>query len=471
VNSTILESFEKAGQGQIFRFWDRLDGAAREALVAEASEVDLAEMESLCDMVVAGKASEISGVSLEGLGPAPYVPLPENGGDASKWREAREAGGEVIAAGRVAAFVVAGGQGTRLGYDGPKGCYPATPVRKAALFQVFAEKLRAASKRYGRAIPWMIMTSRQNDAATRKFFADNHNFGLPERDVIFIPQGRMPAVDEKGKILLAGPSSLAMSPNGHGGSLRAMVESGAAKQMQARGIDVISYWQVDNPLAAIVDPAFIGFHVLAGSEMSSKMIPKVYPLERVGHFCTQNGRQLVIEYSDLPAAMQQERTADGRLRFLAGSVAIHVFDRRFVERMGGKSAERLPFHVAHKKIGCIDASGNPVKPDKPNSYKFEMFVFDALPAAKNPVIIEGLREDEFSPIKNAEGVDSPATCLRDQLLAWQRWAKAANVALPVSREGPPFWEVTPLFADTQEEFVRRARTDGVPPISEGTVLQ
>ncbi len=465
----LRESFEKAGQGQVFRFWDQLDETSRAALLAEAAEVNLAELKELSAMVVAGKASEISGVSLEGLGPAPYVPLPENGGDAAKWKEARAAGEEALAAGRVAAFVVAGGQGTRLGYDGPKGVYPATPVRRASLFQVFAEKLRAASKRYGRSIPWMIMTSRQNDAATRRFFEENHFFGLPERDVIFFPQGRMCAVDEKGKILLASPSSLAMSPNGHGGSLRAMVESGATKLLEERGIDAISYWQVDNPLVHIVDPAFLGFHVLSGSEMSSKMIPKAYPLERVGHFCTQNGRQLVIEYSDLPAEMQQERTADGKLRFLAGSVAIHIFDRRFVEKMGGTSAERLPFHVAHKKIDCVDEAGRPVKPAKPNSYKFEMFVFDALPAAKNPVIVEGRREDEFSPIKNAEGVDSPATCAKDQLLAWERWAKAAGVPLPAAQK-PPFWEVSPLFADTEEEFVRRAKAGEVPPVAEGSVL-
>ncbi|HNX03927.1 MAG TPA: UDPGP type 1 family protein [Opitutales bacterium] len=467
-------SFEMSGQAQVFRFWDGLDAPARLALLADAAEIDLEELAALSDALLPGKtpAGPASADMLSGLSPAPFIPLPESGGDPAEWARAREAGEEALAAGKVACFVVAGGQGTRLGYDGPKGCYPATPVRRASLFQVFAEKIRAATKRYGKPIPWMVMTSDANDAATRRFFAENAFFGLPENDVIFFRQGRMPAVDSDGRILLASASSIALSPNGHGGSLRAVVQSGAAKRLEEAGIDIVSYWQVDNPLVKVIDPAFIGFHALSGSEMSSKMIPKAYPLEKVGHFCLKDGKYLVIEYSDLPAALQEERDASGALRFLAGSVAIHLFDRRFIEKMGGTGAGKLPFHIAHKKIETVDEAGAPVKPDKPNGYKFEMFVFDALPFAKNPVIIEGRRGDEFSPIKNAGGVDSPESCRRDQLLEWQRWADAAKVALPGGRgDEPPLWEVTPLFADNESEFLLRAKSGEVPAIAEGTVLQ
>ena len=470
----LIEKFAEAGQDHVFRFWDRLNASERRTLSADAAEIDLGELAHLSGTLIPKHGAKIaSAVSLEGLEPAPYLPLPANGGDAAKWAEAHAVGEEALAKGKVAAFVVAGGQGTRLGYDGPKGCYPATPVRHAPLFQVFAEKLRAAGKRYRKSIPWLVMTSDLNDAATRLFFEKNSFFGLDRNQVIFFRQGRMPAVDANGKILLATPSSIAMSPNGHGGSLRAVVTSGAAKRLEAQGIEAVSYWQVDNPIVNIVDPAFIGFHFLGRSEMSSKMVPKAYPLEKVGHFCKQHGRFVVIEYSDLPAAMQQELGPDGRLRFLAGSVAIHIFSLKFIERMGGTGEGRLPFHLAHKKIPTVDDAGNPVKPAEPNGYKFEMFVFDALPFSKNPVIIEGARGDEFSPIKNAEGIDSPASCHRDQLRQWVRWAKAAGIDPPTDADGAtPFnWEVSPLFADSEAEFVRRWKAlANKPVICEGTLF-
>jgi UDP-N-acetylglucosamine/UDP-N-acetylgalactosamine diphosphorylase len=471
----LIDRFNAAGQGHVFRFFDKLDEMQRAQLLRDAAEIDLAELADLCRTLLPkpGAKNEQAAVDYSDLQPAPFIALPGGGGKGAEWSQARDVGEAALASGRVAAFVVAGGQGTRLGYDGPKGCYPATPVRHASLFQVFAEKIRVASKRYGKKIPWLVMTSDLNDAATRAFFEENDSFGLARGQVDFFKQGRMPAVDPEGKILLATPGSIAMSPNGHGGSLRALVASGAARRLADVGIDAISYWQVDNPLVQIIDPTFIGFHVRAASEMSSKMIPKAYPLEKVGHFCVKDGKFVVIEYSDLPAAMQQETEPDGKLRFISGSVAIHIFERTFVERMGGTGAGRLPFHLAHKKIQTLDAAGNAVKPDKPNGYKFEMFVFDALPSAQRPIIIEGRRSDEFSPIKNAEGVDSPATCRRDQLRQWTHWANAAGLALPANDEGTtPFnWEVSPMFADSQREFITRWNKQQVKPkIGEGTVL-
>ncbi|MBN1404148.1 MAG: UDPGP type 1 family protein [Opitutales bacterium] len=473
--NALVESFTKAGQGQVFRFADTLGEDGLSSLLAAAAEIDLDELASLCESLLPQKSVTQGGpsINLDGLQPAPYIPLPEEGGDAALWDKARKAGEDALRAGRVAAFVVAGGQGTRLGYEGPKGCYPATPVRQASLFQVFAEKIRAASARYGKSIPWLIMTSSLNDAATRKFFEDNSFFGLPREDVIFFMQGRMPAVDARGKILLDAPDSIAMSPNGHGGSLRAVVTSGAAQKLRTRGVDMISYWQVDNPLVQIIDPAFIGFHVLNASEMSSKMIPKAYPLEKVGHFCLLDGKNTVVEYSDLPNVMQEQLDEQGQIRFRAGSVAIHIFDLAFVERLGGTGSGRLPFHLAHKKIAYVDEAGTLVKPERPNGFKFEMFVFDALPFAERPVIIEGKREDEFSPIKNAEGVDSPASCRRDQIRQWVRWAKAAGIVLPVNEDGITSfdWEVSPLFADSEAAFVQKWNSlEPKPQIAEGTLL-
>lgn len=465
----IRREFESAGQGQVFRFWETLDAASREKLAAQLAEIDLAEIDRLVRSLVRGSGE--AAVDFDKLEPAPCIPLPEEGGDPDRWRAARRVGEEALRAGRVAAFTVAGGQGTRLGYDGPKGTFPVTPVREAPLFQVFAEKIRCASEAYGVSIPWFIMTSRLNHEATVSFFRENGFFGLREEDVSFFAQGMMPAVDFEGKLLLAEPDSLALSPDGHGGSLRALVRSGATAAMRERGIDVISYFQVDNPLVRCIDPAFIGFHLEEGSEMSSKMIPKAYPEEKVGHFTTLDGRLTVVEYSDLPGELARQTDGDGRLRFRAGSIAIHILSRGFVDRMGGGEGA-LPMHRADKKIGVAGEDGVTRKPGEPNGVKFEMFVFDALPMARNPVVIETEREEDFSPVKNAEGRDSPATCRRDLLRQYARWLRGAGTDVPVSADGDPdrTFEISPLRGFDRESFAANPANRGLPVPAEGDCI-
>jgi UDP-N-acetylglucosamine/UDP-N-acetylgalactosamine diphosphorylase len=469
----LIETFQRAGQGHVFAFFDRLAPEAQERLLAEAAEIDLAEIDRLTRTLLAKGAA--AGVSLAGLEPAPYEARSEHGGDAAAWRQAKAAGEAALRAGRVAAFTVAGGQGTRLGYDGPKGTFPVTPLRRKPLFQVFAEKIRAAGVRYGRPLHWFIMTSHQNHAATEAFFAAHAFFGLDRGRVHFFRQGRMPAVGFDGRILLESPGSIALSPDGHGGSLRALDRSGALDLMEREGIDTLSYFQVDNPLVRAVDPAFLGWHLGRRSEMSSKMVPKAYPEEKLGHFCRQDGRLVVIEYSDLPMAMQRETDAAGRLRYLAGSIAIHVLDREFVRRMArGGDGVALPFHRADKKIPTVDAQGAPVKPEKPNGVKFEMFVFDALPFAANPVVIETLRADDFSPVKNAEGVDSPRTCREDQLRQFARWLRAGGADVATDATGLPAAavEVSPLFGYDEDSFADAwARRSPRPAVTNGLYLE
>lgn len=469
----LIESFQRAGQAQVFAFFDRLTPDAQQRLLTEAAEIDLAEVARLYRSLVA-KTDGAVGVNLDGLAPAPYEKRPEHGGDTAAWAAAKNAGEAALRAGRVAAFTVAGGQGTRLGYDGPKGTFPVTPLKQKPLFQVFAEKIRAAGVRYGRPLHWFIMTSHANHAATEAFFSENACFGLDRGRVHFFRQGRMPAVGFDGKILLETAGSLALSPDGHGGSLRALERSGALDLMQREGIDTLSYFQVDNPLVRCIDPAFIGWHVLRGSEMTSKMVPKAYAEEKVGHFCTQGGKSVVVEYSDLPMAMQRETDANGQLRYLAGSIAIHVLDREFVRRMaiGGESVS-LPFHRADKKIPTVDATGNAVKPEKANGVKFEMFVFDALPFAKNPVIIETLRADDFSPVKNADGVDSPQSCRDDQLRQFARWLKANGATVATDATGNPelAMEISPLFGYDEDSFADAwKKLSTKPAVTDGLYL-
>jgi UDP-N-acetylglucosamine/UDP-N-acetylgalactosamine diphosphorylase len=506
----LMAAYRAAGQGQVFAHWKSLSPAEREALAAQAAEIDLAEVDRLNASLVFPKGG--AAANLAGLAPAPVERLPEKGGppspkgseghgDPARWAAAKAAGEAALRAGRVAAFTVAGGQGTRLGYDGPKGTFAVTPLKQKPLFQVFAEKIKAAGLRYGKPLHWFIMTSHANHEQTEQFFADHRFFGLDQGRVHFFRQGRMPAVGFDGKILLETKSSLALSPDGHGGSLRALHRSGALDLMAKEGIDTISYFQVDNPIVRCIDPAFIGFHLLAGSEMSSKMVVKAYPEEKVGHFCLQDGKVVVIEYSDMPAAMQQEVAPDGSLKYGAGSIAIHIIDREFARRMAGGdqlsvdggqlsgksapttnnkqpttaggAAPSLPFHRADKKIGTIDAAGRPVKPEKANGIKFEMFVFDALPFAKNSIVIETARQDDFSPVKNAEGVDSPQTSRDDQLRQFARWLKAAGAPVETDATGKPkaTIEVSPLFGYDAETFAERWKAlPSKPEVKEGLYL-
>ena len=449
-----MEKFRQAGQGHVFNYYDRLSPAEQLALLAEAAEIDLAELDLLTRTLLGAEAK--AGVNFDGLEPATYERLPERGGNFKDWVIAKSAGEAALRAGRVAAFTVAGGQGTRLGYDGPKGTFGVTPIKGKSLFQVFAEKLRSVGRRYGKTPLWFIMTSSLNHEATEAFFREHGFFGLEASRVHLFRQGRMPAVDFTGKILISSRGAIAMSPDGHGGSLRALERSGALDLMQREGVDILSYFQVDNPLVRAIDPSFVGWHVLSGSEMSSKMVPKAYAGEKVGHFCRQDGRSVVIEYSDLPKEIQEEvDPKTGRLRYLAGSIAIHILDTKFIRRMAtGGEGVALPFHRADKKIPTIDAHGEPVNPKAPNGVKFELFIFDALPFAKNPVIIETRREDEFSPVKNAEGIDSPQTCKDDQVRQFTRWLNREGAAIVTDATGLPAQriEISPLFGYDADSF-------------------
>ena len=471
---SVRDAFTRAGQEQVFRFWDSLTSAERRNLIDQASEVHLEELEELVGNLVVG--GPISGLEAAVLEPAPYIGQPGSAEEKQNWMAASRLGEEAIRSARVAAFTVAGGQGTRLGFSGPKGTYRITPVKQKSLFQVFAEGIRASSTRYGVRIPWFVMTSESNHDETVDFFEKNGYFGLSADDLYFFPQGRMPAVDFKGKILMEAPDTISMSPEGHGGSLRALVGSGAVDTMNQRGIDLISYFQVDNPLIRPIDPAFIGFHLQADSEMSSKMVAKAYPDERVGVFCLRDGGITVVEYSDLPNALAHARDEAGNLRYRSGSIAIHLLSAQFVERMGGgrDTVERLPYHRANKKVMVCDELGNSVIPEEPNGIKFETFMFDALPFAKNPVVMETQRKGEFSPLKNTSGVDSPKTCCEDQIRRWAGWLIAAGEPLETDASGvPPIRiEVSPLFADDEGAFVDKWNSlSSKPEIRQGTYLE
>lgn len=417
--------------------------AAQADLLAQIGSVDWPEVERLVrSHVLAKPAFEAPGE----MQPPPWFPaLPTDAKLLAHYAVARAEGERLLRAGKVAAFTVAGGQGSRLGWDAPKGTFPATPIRKASLFQCFAEYLQKAAQKYGRPVPWYILTSTVNDAATRAFFDQNGYFGLDKADVVFFTQAMMPAFDMlTGRVLMESPGQIALSPNGHGGSLKAMWASGAIADMKKRGVEQISYVQVDNPLLKLADPLFIGLHALAGAEMSSKALAKAHPKEKVGLLCLANGKMQVIEYSNLPDALAEERAADGSLRFKAGSIAMHMLRVDFVEGLntaaGGFS---LPWNRAEKKVAYFDfAAQKEVKPEKTNAVKLETFVFDALPFCKTSIILEVDRDEEFGPIKNADApagapvmADSPASATLMQTFRAARWLEAAGVSIPRKADG------------------------------------
>jgi UDP-N-acetylglucosamine/UDP-N-acetylgalactosamine diphosphorylase len=474
-----LERLASAGQEHLPRFWDELDDAQRALLLDDLDQVDLERCTPLIDSLVrrGGKTGRNAGPTggktggNTGFTPSPETPgtyepvdaLPATptGERVEAYAAARRRGVETIRAGRVAAFMVAGGQGTRLGYDGPKGAFRISPLRDAPLFQLFAEQLLGVERRYGTRPAWYIMTSPQNHAATVEFFEANNHFGLSRGDVVFFRQGQMPAFDREGRILLAERHRVALSPDGHGGSLYALRASGALEEMRRRGVDTISYFQVDNPLVHAIDPLFIGLHETSGSEFSSKAVTKADDLERVGNFVKADGKPCVIEYSDLPEATARARNSDGSRRFDAGSIAIHVFNRELVERLTAPGSEvRLPWHRAEKKAPTVDESGRPVTPSEPNAVKVEMFVFDAIPLARDPMVLYTPREEEFSPVKNAEGVDSVATAKRDMVRRAARWLEACGVDVPRDEHGEPaaMVEISPAYALDVEDL--RGRVAG-----------
>lgn len=462
MESATLESvraqLEAIGQAHLLQFVDELVPADRARLLRQIGEIDLGALPGLIDRYV--KADEHLELPSD-LEPAPFYPrTPDSGGRAWDRETAERLGRDLIAEGKIACFTVAGGQGSRLGYDGPKGCFPTGAVTGKPLFAIFAEGILAACKRHGRSIPWYIMTSPLNHEATLRFFVEHDHFGLDAGDVKFFPQGVMPSLDKQtGRILLADRGEIATNPDGHGGALKALHVSGAVEDMKHRGVEHISYFQVDNPHVRVLDPVFIGLHAGApdsSGEMSSKMLPKADAAEKVGVFCRSAGRTMIVEYSDLPPSLAEERAPDGSLRFVAGSPAIHMLGVAFVEKLATDPAFALPYHRAVKKVPFIDLeTGERIDPAEPNAVKLERFVFDAIPLAAGSIVLETDRVEEFAPVKNKDGVDSIDSCRALQTERAARWLESVGVRIPRRDDGTPDCtiEISPLTATCAEDLI------------------
>lgn len=442
------------GQDHLFRFWDRLDPAGRDGLLEQLASIDFAFMERL---IATWVRVEPPPEVFQHIEPVPVIP-PATRARADA-RDAHEAGCDALRSGRVGVVIVAGGQGTRLGFDGPKGAYPIGPITKKTIFQYHAERILALQRRYGATIPLYLMVSDVNEAPTRAFFRDHDWFGLNERDIVFFRQRMVPCVDTKGRFMLEAPGRIAMNPNGHGGCIPALVDNGCTRDARARGIDTLYYFQVDNWAINMADPFFIGYHVTRNGEMSSKVHRKESLREGVGVHCLCDGEYRVIEYSELDLYPQLlELDADGQIKHFAGNPAMHILDVGFVERIAGHY-DQFPWHRAFKKIPHLDDVGNLVKPDSPNGYKFETFIFDALRfITHEPIALEILRPGEYTPIKDFDGVNSVKRAWREQSEFWAKWIETAGTPVPRKPDGATAIEIeiSPLFALDQGEFSDRS---------------
>jgi UDP-N-acetylglucosamine/UDP-N-acetylgalactosamine diphosphorylase len=445
-------------QSHLLAFWDELDKGQRQDLLAQIQRLDLDKIDVWVKKFIKNPASDT--ISGDFVPASSYSPIPVGPQQQHKYAEAIKLGKELISAGKVAAFVVAGGQGTRLGFEGPKGNFPISPIKKKTLFRIFADSIAAVSQKYQADCPWYVMTSPLNYGRTKEIFHSNNYYGLDEKNVFIFQQGTLPNFSLDGKILLADKAAIVCSPDGHGGSLRALYESGALDDMKRRGVEFLSYWQVDNPLINIFDPLFIGLHVLDQAEMSSKALIKTGPKEKVGNFCLVDGRVTVIEYSDLPDELAERRNPDGSLVFELGSIAIHIISRTFVEKLNCDDFS-LPLHKAVKKIRHIDEKGNEVESD---GIKLESFVFDALPLASKSVILQTIRSEEFAPTKNATGVDSVETTRKMMTARAADWLESAGVTIPRKPDGSVdcLLEIAPSFAPEKEDI--KEKLNQIPKI-------
>jgi UDP-N-acetylglucosamine/UDP-N-acetylgalactosamine diphosphorylase len=434
-----LRRLEAHGQSHVLRWYDELEPGRQRRLLTQVASLDLRWLDRVF-------TSELEQARPDQITPYRDVVRPDD----PQAARSRAAGEEALRAGRVGTLLVAGGQGTRLGFDGPKGAFPIGAISGKTLYQLHAERIVALGRRYAATPPLYVMTSDANHDATCELFARHDNFGLPAERLLIFEQGMAPAVDEEGKLLLDAPDHVVMTPNGNGGLFDALRDGGAFDHMRELGVDTISYIQVDNPLAASCDPLFVGFHLLRGSDYSCKAIEKVGPEEKVGIYALVGGRLRVVEYNEISAEMARSTDEAGALLYGHSNPGLFVWSRAFAEAQAAR--DDLPFHKAHKKIPHLDARGELVRPAAPCGFKFEAFAMDTLPDAATSLVLWCDRDTEFAPVKNAAGTDSPASARQLMTRLFTGWLAAAGAV--VTATGAQV-EISPLYALDADELRRR----------------
>lgn len=398
-NST-LEKLKSIGQEHLLRFYDELDDKDKAKLLNQINTTDIDGILKLYQDLV------INHPQLEADEIKPIKSTHINSLSDSEKNRLRDIGLDLISRGKVAAFLVAGGQGSRLGFDGPKGAYDVGLPSHKSLFEIQADGLSSLHKETGFSIPWYIMTSPSNNDYTVNFFKEHNYFGLNKEDIKFFMQEQIPSVDSNGKIILSSKSDISLNPNGSGGCFLALRDNGLLDDMIKRGIEYIFFYGVDNILVKMADPILIGFAKENDKDITSKSVAKVNPSEKVGVFAYRNGKPSIVEYTELPEEMSQMRDEDGSLLFKSGNINAMVFKIDFLKRALNYKPK---YHVAFKKIKFITKNGDLISPEKENAYKFEGHYFDYFEHADDMAILDINRDEEFAPVKNLTGVDSAET--------------------------------------------------------------
>ncbi len=443
---SILDLLTKHGQPHILNHVQGLSSEKQEAFCRNLAMLNLSLAFRLYEEFSPEKNS---GTHLPNIEPASIIPIPKTPEEIQHRQEAIRLGESLIRQNQVAVLIVAGGQGTRLGFPAPKGFFSISPVKQKPLFQLFSESIRALSARYRARIPLLVMTSQENREETEAFFESRGFFGLPKSQIQFFCQGMLPTLTPGGKLILRDEISLLANPDGHGGSLKALYESGLAGWLKGQGISEIFYCQVDNPMVKIADPAFFGYHRREGADISTKVVRRQNLEEKVGIYGMVNGRPAIIEYSDFSPEDYRSRDEKGSIRYWAGNIAIHVISLSFVDRLN-RQGFALPYHRAVKEVEGLGPTGGN---ETMAGWKFESFVFDSIPLAQKSCCMEVVREEEFAPVKNQTGIDSPDTARRAMTSLFRRWLENAGVQVAPGVQV----EISPLFALDQEELAEKLK--------------
>ena len=395
----IKRMLKKYSQEHLLNGYERLDEVKQRQLLSQIERTDFELINSLYNNT--RKELELHNDTIT---PMEFFDKDKLNG---YYKNFQEVGEKAIRAGKLAAVTMAGGQGTRLGHKGPKGTYDIGLESHKSLFELLSDSLKEQGKKYDVTIPWFIMTSEENNKDTIEFFAKHRNFGYEkDKNLFFFKQGELPMVDTEGKILIGENGLIKEAADGHGGIYEALVKNGMTEKMRQLGVEWIFIGGVDNCLVKMVDPILMGIAIEQNVTAAAKSVVKANPKEKVGVFCKRNGKPSVIEYSEIPESMAQATDESGELIYGESHILCNLFSIDAVERMGNKP---LPYHSAFKKATYIDKDGNTVVPDGPNAYKFEAFLFDAFGELDDMAILRVRREEEFAPVKNAAGVDSPET--------------------------------------------------------------
>ena len=395
-----IDILKQYHQEHIIKLLEKLDENHKQELIDQIHSIDFHQIMELYNNTK--KEIEFKESKIE---PLKYL-------DKAKLTEKQRArfdelGEKTIRNGKYAVVTMAGGQGTRLGHSGPKGTFKLDVYGKGKyLFEILAENLKEANEKYNTTIPWYIMTSRENNKETVDFLEKHNYFGYDKNYVTIFTQSELPLVDEDGKLLIGKDFKIKEASDGNGGTYSSLRNSGALADMKERGIKWVFIGGVDNVLLKMADVTLLGMAKEKKVQIASKSVVKANPHEKVGVFCKMNGHPKVIEYAELPEKMAEEVDRKGELKYGESNIICHLYT---IEALEKASKETLMYHSAFKKNSYIDENGKEVIPDKPNSYKFESFIFDAFEFFDDIAILRGKREDDFAPVKNKEGVDSPKT--------------------------------------------------------------